>query len=259
MSIEKYKETWFIVPRYISELPGITLSYLKVYDTMFQFWNKNLTCFLSNTAITERTGVMDREIFRALNFFEINNCLERKQIGLKRYLIQPKNKIETDGEDITQDRQLGHPPLTIGSPPPDPIVIHNIKNLNKETKQDLDLKPLSDSKKSPDEYHGNNLFMQFYQNYPRKEKPKEAFKAFLKLKATDEFVHMLLNDLINRQANNWLGRDRSKIPHPSTYLNQREWEGEIFKVKENTTPKFKYKTMDEILPGYYDQLEIGYD
>ena len=112
MSIENYKETWFIVPRYISELPGMTLSYLKVYETIFQFWNKNLICFLSNPAITERTGVMDREVFRALNFFEKNKHLERQQIGLKRYLIQPQNKIETDGEVITQDRQLGHPPLT---------------------------------------------------------------------------------------------------------------------------------------------------
>jgi len=126
---KEYKETWFIVPIYIAELPGMTLGYLKVYQTIFQFWNKGLDCFLSNSAITERTGVADREIFRALNFFEQQNQLERKQIGLKRYLMQPQKSIETD---ITQDRQLGHPPLTIGSPTPDVIVIHNIKNLNKE-------------------------------------------------------------------------------------------------------------------------------
>jgi len=113
-------------------------------------------------------------------------------------------------------------------------------------KESASNKPLSDSKKSPDEYRDNNLFMQFYQNYPRKEKPKEAYKAFLKLNATDEFVNMMLNDLVNRQANNWLGRDRSKIPHPSTYLNQHEWEGEIFKTHNTTGGKAKGYSMAEL-------------
>ena len=41
-----YKETFFIVPSYILDLPGITLGYLKVYETIFQFWNKNQICFI---------------------------------------------------------------------------------------------------------------------------------------------------------------------------------------------------------------------
>ena len=47
-----YKETWFIVPSYILDLPNITLGFLRVYEAFFQFHNKGLPCFLSNKLLT---------------------------------------------------------------------------------------------------------------------------------------------------------------------------------------------------------------
>ena len=46
-----YEDTFFIIPRYIRKLPGLTLAYLDVYETIFQFWNKNKDCFLGENAL----------------------------------------------------------------------------------------------------------------------------------------------------------------------------------------------------------------
>lgn len=83
----------------------------------------------------------------------------------------------------------------------------------------------------PDDYKACALFMMFYALYPRKEKPQRAYKAFLQLKPTQEFVSMLCTDVQQRVENNWKNRHKSKIPHPATYLNDREWESEIFMDK----------------------------
>ncbi len=55
-------------------------------------------------------------------------------------------------------------------------------------------------------------------------------KEFLKLSPTREFVDMLVADVARRLLNNWHGRHKSKIPHPSTYLIDREWEGDIYQA-----------------------------
>lgn len=84
---EPYRETFFIVPRYIVELPGLTFSYLKVYEAMFQFWNKGRNCWISEASLIERTGTKRTQMYEALKFFESNGLLQRKNINGRRYLI----------------------------------------------------------------------------------------------------------------------------------------------------------------------------
>lgn len=100
-------------------------------------------------------------------------------------------------------------------------------------------------------YTEDDLFMLFYSQYPNKQKPTSAYQAFLKLKPTPEFVSMIVEDVKRRLENNWKNRHKSKIPHPSTYLNTKEWEGEIF-PPDNVT-KFPNKppryTMSELMDG----------
>ena len=93
-----YKETFYIVPRYIRKLPGMTLAFLDVYETIYQFWNKGLVCFLSNTAIMERTETKITQVKDAIAFFEKKGLLIRQKKGLKRFLIQPQNRIEFEQE-----------------------------------------------------------------------------------------------------------------------------------------------------------------
>jgi hypothetical protein len=91
-----YEDTFFIVPRYIRKIPGITFTFLDVYETIFQFWNKGKSCWLSNKAICERTGAGLTQVKEALLFFEKNGELRRETVGAKRYLIKPEVRIEIE-------------------------------------------------------------------------------------------------------------------------------------------------------------------
>jgi hypothetical protein len=120
--------------------------------------------------------------------------------------------------------------------------------INNSFQQSSHLKPIVDSSNTTKDYKQDSLFMEFYKNYPNKQKPVIAHKAFLKHKPDADFVAMLVQDLESRIANNWKGRDKSKIPFPATYLNGREWEGEIHLNQVSTNrPSTKYKSWDEIV------------
>ena len=99
-------------------------------------------------------------------------------------------------------------------------------------------------------YVHDELFMIFYSRYPNKQKPEIARKAFYKHKPDLDFVYMLCRDIKARTDNNWHGRHKNKIPHPATYLNGKEWEGEIYPPEQSTITKTKYKTMDDIAGDY---------
>ncbi len=89
-----YTATWFIVPHYIVNLPDMTMGFLKVYETIFQFWNHKRICFLSDIALMQRTGLKHSQLYEAFAYFEKHNCLIRRKKNGKRYLIQPEQSIE---------------------------------------------------------------------------------------------------------------------------------------------------------------------
>lgn len=158
------------------------------------------------------------------------------RVHLRPIIIQPALDIQ-ESVDLT----------CLKSPCPEipdtvkPDAYKTKKVLNK----DLILKPIVDLQSTA--YKFDELFMIFYSIYPNKQKPELARKAFYKHKPDQVFVDFIVNDVLLRTKNNWFGRHKSKIPHPSTYLNAREWEGDIYPPEENR-PSFtpKYKTFDQI-------------
>jgi hypothetical protein len=69
------------------------------------------------------------------------------------------------------------------------------------------------------------LFEQFYLAYPRKENPKGAKKAFLKLHLSENDVLGILKWLEEaKRSEQW--QDKTLIPFPATFLNQERWKGE---------------------------------
>ena len=129
-----YEETFYIIPRRIRKLSGITLAFLDIYETIFQFWNKQLPCYLSNKTIEERTGVGHSQARAALAFFETNGELERKVINGRRYLVQPVKQIETDCND-SEDAAPPAPPCRSSGTPPAAPPAHNIKKDTNKEKQ----------------------------------------------------------------------------------------------------------------------------
>ena len=64
----------------------------------------------------------------------------------------------------------------------------------------------------------------FYSEYPRKEKPKEALKAFIKLNPDDVLLQKILSDINQRKKSpKWLNDNGKYIQNPSNYLNNKGW------------------------------------
>jgi hypothetical protein len=127
---------------------------------------------------------------------------------------------------------------------PDTYKTENLQNKKSIIKPFVDLTSTS--------YKDDELFMQFYSIYPNKQKPEIARKAFYKHKPDQEFVSMLCTDVYKRVENNWKNRHKNKIPFPATYLNGKEWEGEIYEPESNiaTFPnKPPRYTMTELMDG----------
>lgn len=258
-----YKSTFFIVPSYILDLPDITLGYLKVYETIFQFWNHNKSCFLSEKALCERTNLKRTQVYAALAYFELHNELKRVQKGTKRYIIRPEKIIETDC--LLKDTTSAPPDGSInvnqkhaidvrssGRDPSAPAD-HNIKKINKE-KEYKDLVDFekstiqklvvseSNEKKSPagkaKDYRQDERFMKFYEAYPRHEKPLDALKAFKSVIGdNDQMLADIVNDIELRKERHSQWQDKQYIPLPASYLRSGSWMGEIL----NTADEIKVK------------------
>lgn len=241
-----YEEIFYIVPRHIRKTPGMTLAFLDVYETIFQFWNKGCECFLSNPTISERTGYEIRQVQYALTFLEKNKLLERQFIEGRRYLVQPINRIETDAIGVHQSAPPHAPECTPHMHQSAPINKERLKKENKELKTlvdsgECDAISLTSSQKTskPFSYKKDEHFMQFYNAYPRKEKPGDAWNAFKALKPSEQLLSMILADIKNRCEKHTPWQDKKYVPLPAKYLTSLTWEGEIYNEEEQVREKKK--------------------
>lgn len=125
-----YEETFYIIPRHIRQLEGMTLTYLDFYETCYQFWNKGKSCYLSNGIIKQRTGIKsDSRINEAFQYFEKHNVLKREYKNGRRYITPIFHDIETD-DRVSPEREGGIAVARGGVSPERDI---NKEVLNKET------------------------------------------------------------------------------------------------------------------------------
>ena len=97
--MSEFQQTWFTVPKRIMDLEGLTMAFLRIYETIFQFWNNGKSCYLSNAMITERTGITSESTIReAFIFFEKHNEITRKTKNGRRYFVQPTQYVEEEQE-----------------------------------------------------------------------------------------------------------------------------------------------------------------
>ena len=146
----QYRAAFFIVPSYILDIPNITLSYVKVYETIFQFWNHSKPCYLSLEVISERTGVGKSQICEALNFFEEKGELIRRKKGGRRYFIQPERGIPSDCSENVPESDGADSGVRPSGQTVSGGADTNKKNLNKETnKTPISPKRVSRKKEIP--------------------------------------------------------------------------------------------------------------
>lgn len=113
---------------------------------------------------------------------------------------------------------------------PNVSTLDNISSLSTSSPSllslDLDLKE--------ETYNIEELFNDFWDNYPRKVSKGQAEITFYKLKPSKELVDKMVLKLQALIKNNWAKREKDKIPHASTWLNAKGWEDEIEVNKKQT-------------------------
>ena len=76
----------------------------------------------------------------------------------------------------------------------------------------------------------NDLFNEFWEEYPRKVNKKKARTTY-KRKVDKELHEIIIKDLNKRKrSKQW--QEEKFIPHPTTYLNGERWNDEIEKIKD---------------------------
>lgn len=247
------------IPCWLIQIPTQLLSTnaKMLYGRLAQWSNEKGEVYRSANQLSFELGTPKRTIERHLNELRDVKLIDTHQPekgGCNHFIFLQHEWMNMPiHENLSYKSTPDNPPSELtaptakngGTPPPKMAVINKKEiRINKK-----DIKTLVDSTNTT-EYTKDDLFMLFYNSYPNKQKPRCAHRAFRKLKPTKEFVSMLCTDVSARVENNWKGRHKNKIPHPATYLNSREWEGEIVKPENQLTTsqtKTKYKTMEEIL------------
>lgn len=164
-----YQDTFYLIPRYIRHLPGITLAYLDIYETIFQFWNKNKDCYLGEEALCERTGYKRAVVYKALSFFEKHIELKRVKLNGKRYLVKPEKIIETDCLEEEQTSATVESNVYSRRLLTSTTVDHNIKNINKENKTTTEPPHLPQNAKS--DYSGKRADNNQIKRLGREQEP----------------------------------------------------------------------------------------
>lgn len=114
-----------------------------------------------------------------------------------------------------------------------PLIDNNSSSQSLSLSLDLDFK----------EETLEDLFNDFWNNYPRKVSKGQAETTFRKLKPNRELVDIMVLKLQALIKNNWAKRDKDKIPHASTWLNAKGWEDEI----EESADKKKMSALERFM------------
>jgi hypothetical protein len=110
--------------------------------------------------------------------------------------------------------------------------ILNIVDSSNTTTESNSISTKPEKKKAPKDYKSSQMFMRLYEAYPKKQKPHDAYKAFLKLNADEIMVDMIIDDIKKRLAKDDHWQEMQFIPFPATYLNAKYWEGDICNSEE---------------------------
>ncbi len=104
----------------------------------------------------------------------------------------------------------------------------------------------STTKKSKNkDYKKDERFMRFYNAYPRKEKPRDAWKAFQSIVGNDDaLLEKIMEDLEKRIINHTPWSDPQYIGLPASYLRSATFDGEIFDLNAINQQK-KIRTEQE--------------
>ena len=135
--------------------------------------------------------------------------------------------------------QTGKTPAQTGRPIPNSNLISNpdnkeLKTLGDSTNTPTDITPSSKIK----DYEKDERFMRFYNAYPKKVKPRDAWKAFKNIIGkNEELLIKILVDLKERSSRHSQWQEKQFIPYPATYLRSADYDSEIINQNQEAERK----------------------
>ena len=242
----EYKSVFKIIPTHIWDLDDLTFGALKFYQTIFEFWHAGRDCYLSNSAIMKRTGIKSSaKISTCFKYFEKKGLMKRALIEGKRYILQPRSKIEceplpeeTDTDALSLE---GDPPSQCSETPPLSAVRHNIiievKKENKE-KQEKETPGPSDelltsvfqNTPSGDPSSFSDFgFDEWFELYPKSYGKAKAAKWWRQQNLSSKPEHMIkiLKEDLSPGGQLHHGSVEMKfLPQAATYIEDERWKRE---------------------------------
>lgn len=105
----------------------------------------------------------------------------------------------------------------------------------------------------PDRSWVRATFDRFYEIYPRKESRKVAFQAWTRIKGLNEGLADHIINSLARQLPNFNYEDGgTRIPHPSTWINQERWGDSVREI-----PSVSRRTQNNLRAVAQASKEIG--
>jgi len=179
---------------------------------------------LSETFIARAT-----ETHKAQMMKELSKLISQKILKVMREATFTRPRLisfnKNYNEWITNDLQL------VKSLPPIEIDTSTVSELTTSTVSEFTTQDKQYIKQNIKQ--GNPiLFDMFWKEYPKRIAKVAAEKAFAKLKVNDELLETMLLTLENqKQSKQW--SDKTYVPYPATWLNQRRWEDEAEQTDTN--------------------------
>jgi hypothetical protein len=101
------------------------------------------------------------------------------------------------------------------------------------------------------------LFLSFWEKYPKKVKKLDAEQAFEKIKPDEELLNKIFKAILEwEKSDQW--QDSQFIPYPATWLNKRQWEDDVPKPtgKKTEKPKQNFTGADPLTEEQIKSFEI---
>lgn len=230
----------YTIPSKIMHDNDLSLNDIKIYMIVRSFMDTAGSCYASNNWIASNLRIHRTTVIECIKNLIQKTYLVRTEVNGQRYLSV--NYTPCPMEVVVSTL----PPSSLQTTPPSSVETTQYNSNIINTKN---IKSIVDSDESPIEktsslkvkdYEKDERFMQFYSIYPKKQKPRDAWKAFKALKTSDAQLNLILEDVKARIERHTQWQEAQFIPFPASYLRSGEFEGEIFNQAEQMEVKKKY-------------------
>ncbi|HAT1964774.1 TPA: hypothetical protein I8Z55_000385 [Legionella pneumophila] len=95
------------------------------------------------------------------------------------------------------------------------------------------------------DYPKDERFMRFYNEYPRKVDPHDAYKAFKTIVGDDDLLlEQIISDIKQRKQHHEPWKDKKYIKYPAAYLRKGEYLSEVLNEKAELEEKRKLLNLE---------------